>query len=226
MVSAIVFDFDGVLVNTEPLHLAAYQEVMLASGLELTREDYYGHYLGYDDDGVFRRVASAHGWTLDQRRLQALVAEKTRVFAAILERTDVLYPDASACVERLAAKFPLGIASGALRHEIEMTLRRGGLDRCFRFIVAAGDTTEGKPSPDPYLHAARLHGFPPPACLAIEDSRWGIASAKAAGLKCVGVATTYPPAELRAADRVIRSLSAFGPDLIRGLDAGSPARVL
>ena len=114
-----------------------------------------------------------------------------------------MYPGAAECIARLAARWPLGIASGAARNEIEMMLRGRSLDRYFRFIVAAGETPEGKPAPDPYLKAALLHGQAPVECVAIEDSRWGIESAKAAGLHCVGITHTYPVNELLTADAIV-----------------------
>ncbi len=98
---------------------------------------------------------------MDERRLEALIAEKGRVYDAVIDSTSVLYPGAAACIARMAAAFPLGIASGALRHEIEAVLRREGLERHFRFIVASGDTLQSKPAPDPYRRAAELHGLPP-----------------------------------------------------------------
>lgn len=217
MVKAVVFDFDGVLANSEPLHLAAYQEVFSALGVQLTRDEYYANYLGYDDQGVFRKLGAAQGWMLDDGRVAALIEEKSRVFDATIERTDILYPAAAECVQRLGAEFPLGIASGALRYEIEMILERARLDRHFRFIVSSGDTANSKPWPDPYIRAAELHGVSASACVAIEDSRWGIESAKAAGLKCVGITTTYPASELRSADRVIDSLGEFRAELIHAL---------
>jgi HAD superfamily hydrolase (TIGR01509 family) len=217
MTPAIVFDFDGVLADSEPLHLQSYQEVLSPLGLTLTREEYYAQYLGYDDEGVFTRLADARGWIMDRRRLDALVEEKGRVFDAVIERTDVLYPGAVACVERLAGAFPLGIASGALRHEIEAILRRRGLDRHFRFIVASGDTPESKPAPDPYQRAAGLHGLSPAECLAIEDSRWGIQSAKTAGLSCIAITHTYPAESLGLADRIVHSLDEIDPALVRAV---------
>ena len=217
MTRAIVFDFDGVLADSEPLHLATYQEVFSALGATLTRDDYYAHYLGYDDEGVFRRMAAVQGWPLDDGRVAALVAQKSRVFDEVLASTDVLYPGAARCIERLAAAFPLGIASGALKHEIQMILERAGLLHHFRFIVAAGDTPESKPAPDPYALAASLHGRRPAECVAIEDSRWGIQSARAAGLKCVGITHTYPGGELTSANVVIDSLDDFTAELIERL---------
>jgi len=217
LISAIVFDFDGVLVDSEPLHLRAYQEVLEPRGASLPREEYYARYLGYDDDGVFRAMAKARNWELDERELEALVEEKTRIFDTFVTGADVLYPGAAECVARLAATWPLGIASGALRHEIEMMLRGRGLDQYFRFIVAAGDTRASKPAPDPYRKAATLHGVLPDACVAIEDSRWGIESAKAAGLWCVGITHTYPVSELLGADAIVTSLGELTPELIKTL---------
>src|SRR5918994_607067 len=124
-IKAIVFDFDGVLADSEMLHLRVYNELLAAAG-----------------------------------------------------------------VRRLGAEWPLGIASGARRGEIEIMLRGAGLMSAFRFIVAAGETDNGKPAPDPYLRAAELHGVPPGACLAIEDSHAGLESARAAGMRTVAISTT------------------------------------
>lgn len=219
MIHAIVFDFDGVLADSEPLHLRAYQKVFESLGATLTREEYYTQYLGFDDEGVFRAAGDANGWTFDTRQLQVLIEDKSRVLEGLVSVGGVLYPGAIECITRMAAEFPLGIASGSLRHEIETILRAEGLDRYFRFIVGSGDTQQSKPEPDPYRRAAELHGLPPAACVAIEDSRWGIESAKAAGLRCVGITHTYPRHELSAADAVIDRLADFTPDLIRSLTA-------
>jgi beta-phosphoglucomutase len=217
MIKAVVFDFDGVLADSEPLHLAACQEVFSSVGITLTREEYYARYLGFDDATLFRVLAQDRGWLLDEAKVEALIVEKARVFDALIERTDVLFPGAVACVERLAGQFPLGIASGALRHEIEMILKRARIDRQFKFIVASGDTPQSKPAPDPYARAALLHGLPPQACVAVEDSRWGIESAKRAGLRCVGITNTYPASALVGADAVISSLEQFTAALFAAL---------
>jgi beta-phosphoglucomutase-like phosphatase (HAD superfamily) len=218
VITAIVFDFDGVLADSEPLHLRAYQQVMSRFDVTFSREDYYAHYLGYDDVGVFLQLVERYDIPVGNAGIPALIAEKTRVFDASIEAGiesgDILYPGAAECVALLAARYPLGIASGALRHEIEAILQGAKLDQHFRFIVASGETREGKPAPDPYRRAAELHARVPGECLAIEDSRWGIASAKAAGLACVGITTTYSSEHLTEADRIIASLDEFTPDLI------------
>ena len=216
-IDAIVFDFDGVLANSEPLHLRAYQEVLREHGQTLERDEYYQHYLGFDDVTALRTVSERRGLGWSEKQVAEILARKTVIMDEILESTDVLYPEAATCVERLGAVLPLGIASGALRHEIVAILRGSGLEKHFKFIVAAGDTTSGKPSPDPYRRAARLHAVQPGRCVAIEDSRWGIESAKDAGLLCVGITQTYSARELPGADAIIGSLDEFTVELFEKL---------
>jgi HAD superfamily hydrolase (TIGR01509 family) len=217
VIEAIVFDFDGVLADSEPCHLAALTEVLASIGVPLAPADYFARYLGLDDAGVFRTLSDERDLALDAQAVTALIEQKSVIFDEMIERGSVLFPGAAECIERLSARFPLGIASGALRHEIESILAGAGLAYHFKFIVASGETPNSKPYPDPYQRAAQLHGLAPSACVAVEDSRWGIESAKGAGLKCLGITHTYPAAELPGADRVIESLAEFTEDLIRGL---------
>jgi beta-phosphoglucomutase len=219
VIAAVVFDFDGVIADSEVLHLRAYQQVLAPFGISLPRAEYYATYLGFDDDGVFRRIGAAHGWDTDDETVAGLIAEKSRTFDALESEADILFPGALQCIERLAHAMPLGIASGALRPEIEHVLRRARVLDRFRFIVASGDTPRSKPAPDPYRKAAELHGLPPERCVAIEDSRWGIASAKDAGLACVGITHSYPRSELQGADVVIDTLEEFSIELITSLRA-------
>jgi beta-phosphoglucomutase len=216
-IGAIVFDFDGVLANSEPLHLQSYQAVLAEHGLTLSRDEYYQQYLGFDDVTAFRTLSERRELGWDARQMSEVIARKTVIFDEIVASTDVLFPEAAACVKRLGAAMPLGIASGALRHEIVAILQRANLTDHFQFIVAAGETARGKPAPDPYRRAARLHERPPAQCVAIEDSRWGIESAKDAGLHCVGITTTYPAHDLPGADAIIGSLDEFTAELLAGL---------
>src|SRR5688500_12634911 len=217
MIKAIVFDFDGVLADTEPLHFRAYEEVLAGVGTTLTRDEYYGQLVGYNDEDCFRLIAQSRGWERNESRIASLVADKGRVFEQIILDTDTLYTGAAACVERMAAEFPLGIASGALKHEILLTLKRARLDHHFRFIVGSGDTPNSKPAPDPYIRAAENHGLPPGDCVAIEDSRWGLESARTAGFRTIGITHTYPADQLGAPDVVIGSLAEFTPQLVRSM---------
>jgi len=214
-IKAVVFDFDGVLADSEPLHLKAYQALLEPHGIHLDQRTYCERYLGYDDEGALERIAEDNGLMLGDEEIEMLILEKGRVFEALVGARDVLYPGAADCVRRLSAAWPVGVASGALRADIELILRGARLGDLFRFIVAAGDTDRTKPAPDPYLKAAELHGVPPGACVAIEDSHWGLESARAAGMRTVAVTHTYPRHELTgAADAIVDALSELTVDFI------------
>ena len=215
-ISAIVFDFDGVLADSEPLHLKAYQHIFEPHGIHIDRKTYCDRYLGYDDEGSIRQMVADNSLMLGDEEIEVLLREKARVFEKLVSNGDVLYRGAAGCARRLGAEWPLGIASGALRHEIELMLRGARLLDAFRFIVSAGDTDRTKPAPDPYLRAAELHGVPAPQCVAVEDSHWGLQSARDAGMRTIAIAHTYPHDSLTA-DRVIDSLEELTVDLVRGL---------
>jgi len=207
-----VFDFDGVIANSEPLHFCAFREVLAGSAVDLAEQDYYSRYLGYDDVGVFKAVAFDRGLTWSVERVAALVALKAARLEALEGDSPILFPGADAAIRRAAAARPLAIASGALGAEIRRVLDREQLTACFKAIVSAEDTPAGKPAADPYLRAVGLlaealsSSLDPIECIAIEDSPWGLQSARAAGLRTVAVAQTYTRATLDA-DLIIPSLN-------------------
>ncbi|MYI75309.1 MAG: HAD family phosphatase [Acidobacteria bacterium] len=230
----IVFDFDGVIADTEPSHLAAFQDVLAGTGLALGARDYYDRYMGYDDVGTLQALGRDQGRPLDDREIRRLVAAKARRFEARLRGGNVLFPGAAACIGRLAAVAPLGIASGALRAEIEAILTAASLRDRFAAIVGADDVPRSKPAPDTYQRAVALlgaagTGADPSTCVAIEDTVWGIEAAHAAGLPCVALTHSYPAAALAAADAVLGGLDELQPAVLQrlcgGLDAaGRPVR--
>ena len=209
----VVFDFDGVIADTERLHLQAYQDVLRNRGMALSREDYEARYLGFDDVGVFTTVAADLRFALDRGELERLIEAKGRRYTELVGAGEVVFPDAPECIERLAGDLVLGIASGALHQEIEDILNGAGLRRHFSAIVAADDVEHAKPAPDGYARAVELLsaelGRPPSPSgfVAIEDSRWGIEAAVAAGLPCVGVTTTYGAGALTGAAAIVSRLA-------------------
>ena len=209
----VIFDFDGVLADTEPLHLRAYQDVLADGQMSLDRAAYYDRYLGFDDVGVFTAAAADSGVSISPSDLEGLIASKGQRFLELLGTEDVLFSGARACVERLSADLALGVASGAMHSEIDLILTRADLRRHFICIVAADDVERPKPAPDSYTRAIELlsadlgRRASPLSFVAVEDSRWGIEAAAAAGLPCLGVTHTYPAEELRSAVRVVRDLS-------------------
>jgi HAD superfamily hydrolase (TIGR01509 family) len=216
-IKAIVFDFDGVLADSEPIHLRVYQEILEPHGIHLDRATYCEKYLGFDDEGAFQQIAADHQLLLGDEEIEMLIEQKSRRFQELVSSRNVLYPGAVPCAHRLGAAWPLGIASGALRDEIELMLSGAALLDAFRFIVSAGDTERTKPAPDPYLRAAELHGVPPAACVAVEDSHWGLQSARAAGMRTIAVTHTYPRGTLLDAGAVVDSLDEITVELVRKL---------
>jgi beta-phosphoglucomutase len=197
---AIVLDFDGVVANSERLHLLAFQQALARQGSSVTLSDeaYYQRYLGFDDTGVFRTLGQDVGAPFAPGPLRALVVEKAHRYEALAAAGEMLFPGVREFVRAAAASVPLSIASGALTREIEDVLAQAGLRECFLAVVGADQTPKSKPSPDPYLEAfARMQaavGRPLSArhTVAIEDSHWGLESARAAGLRTVAVTNTYP----------------------------------
>lgn len=212
---AIIFDFDGVLANTEPLHLRAYQEVLAPEGLTLTEDEYYARYLGFDDVGVFTAIGADGGRPWTSADIQRLIVTKARRLEQLEQNVSVLFPGAADAVRRAAAAVPIAIASGALRAEVRRVLEREHLVNYFTVIVAAEDTPLSKPSPEPYLHAlmqltsALSVQIAPHQCVALEDSPWGLLSARAAGLRTIAVAQTYGKSDLHDADLIISTIASL-----------------
>jgi beta-phosphoglucomutase len=225
LLKAIVFDFDGVIANSEPLHLRAFQDVLAQHGITLSHSDYYAHYLGYDDVGVFRLIGASQGAAWTPQQIGALVARKAARMDTLEQDVSILFPGAADAIRRAAAVVPIAIASGALGVEIRRVLDRALLTGLFTTIVSADDTPASKPAPDPYLRAvallsaARNEPVAPADCVAIEDSVWGLESARAAGLRTIGVAHTYPAEALGTADLVIRSIGELSLDSLAALCA-------
>ena len=209
---AIIFDFDGVIADSEPLHFRAFQQALAEDGLELAPKEYYARYLGYDDVGMFQAFGEDRGLPMDAARVKELVVRKGMKLQAMMSAGSVLFPGAADFVRAAAQAVPIAIASGALRHEIVEIIEAAGVSELFAAIVASGDTPESKPSPEPYrLAFERLRettgtALDPRRCVAIEDSRWGLESARGAGLRCVGVTNSYSADELTGAELVVSGL--------------------
>ena len=215
---AVFFDFDGVIADSEPLHLRAYQAVLQADGLALDRKDYYERYLGYDDVGLFEALSNDRGISADPTRIARWISSKARIVEEMLSSGSVLFPGAASCIRMFAERVPLAIASGALEPEIAIVLENSGVRECFEAIASASDHVPGKPSPDLYLLAmtklrerlasrGEATAIEPASCIAIEDSHWGLEAAAKAGLRTVAVTHTYRAAELGRADLIIEQLS-------------------
>ena len=215
---AVIFDFNGVIVDDEPLHLELFQVILAEEGISLTGAEYHAKYLGFDDRGAFTAALADAGRTSDARFIADLIERKAVLYRDAINARYLLFPGVVELVKRLALKFPMAIASGALRNEIELVLARGGIRYCFQAIIAAEDVSTCKPDPEGYMKALTAlnsngaRSIQPGECLVIEDSVAGVEAAKRAGMHCLAVTNSYRAEELKEADWIVESLAGCKPE--------------
>lgn len=212
--AAVIFDFDGVIVDTEPLHYQAFQKILAPCNLGYSWEDYVAVYMGFDDRDAFREAFKQGGIALSEGELEQLIARKADIFQEVIAAGVAPYPGVTALINKLHEQgTPLAICSGALRSDILPIIQQLGVASCFTHIITADDVPHSKPDPTCYriatqqLIAAYSEQLSPEApIIAIEDTPAGISSAKGAGLQVVAVSNSYPADRLQQADRIIASL--------------------
>lgn len=210
---ATLLDFDGVLVDSEPTHLAAFNDVLAKYGVTIGEREYVERYLSLDDAAVFRAVLSRGGRTLREDEVRATVAAKAPKFMERFATTFRAFPGAAALVLRRASRGPVGIVSGALESEIEFALQKMGVRASIAFIVSAEKVIASKPDPASFqlaLDLLRRGGHEGPTVV-VEDSIGGVTAAKHANLRCVAVTHSHSRDELlrAGADAVVASLEAL-----------------
>lgn len=211
---AVIFDFDGVIVDTEPIHYQVFQQILEPLGMGYTWQEYTDTYMGFDDRDAFREAFRTAGKALSDDTLQTLISQKASMFEQVVTQGVVPYPGVVELIKELSAHgIPLAISSGALRSDILPILEQLDIKRYFTHIVTADDVPQSKPHPASYLKAKDLLliSFPDkltPSSLiyAIEDTPAGIQSAKGAGLSVVAVTNSYPAQKLELADTKVPTL--------------------
>jgi beta-phosphoglucomutase len=213
MLRALIFDFNGIIVDDEPIHFRLFQKVLGEEGIVLTEEAYYARYLGFDDRGAFEAGFREYKRPLDSIKLQELIERKAHYYQEAIRNHVAIFPGVRGLIAALAPSLPLAVASGALRHEIETILATAGLLDFFKAIVSAEDVARGKPEPEIFLKALaaineQINGAPVAAaeCVVIEDSKEGVRGARRAGMKCLAVTNSHPPELLAEANAVVKSL--------------------
>jgi beta-phosphoglucomutase len=214
MIRAIIFDLDGTLADTEPLHFEAFARVLRTQGIELDRAEYFSRLIGLDDRDCFVTVLRENGRAADDGTLTALISRKAVIYQEMIAGRDVTFPGATDFVRLCAARFPLILATGTLRVEAELILKRAGVRELFADIIAAEDVEHGKPAPEGFEKAMGRLGFlmrlrpplEPAECLVIEDTVAGIEAGRRAGMRVMAVCQSAPAEALKGAEIVRNSL--------------------
>ncbi len=220
MIKAIIFDFDGVVVDSEPLHLKVFQQVLRDVGVSLSKEDYILKYLAFDDKTFFTNSLSDFGKYESPQQVEQLINKKSRIFEALIEDSIKVFPGVREFLQNINGNYPVAIGSGALRSEIEIILNKLNMEKYFDFIVSADEVENCKPNPEVYLkvldefNSRNDFQLMAEECLVFEDAVYGIQAAKSAGMKCVGISNSYNSDEIKDADLVFESFEKINPDFL------------
>lgn len=202
MTAAVLWDLDGVLVDTARFHYLAYRRLMAELGRHLP-EERFRPLFGLRNDAILRDLLGE----LPAQRIRELARRKEEHFRRLVAGNVRPLPGAAELVRLLRERgLPQAIVSSTPRPNIDLVLASLGLAEAFREIVAEEDVRRGKPDPEGFLLAARRLGVPPAGCVVLEDAPQGVAAARAAGMRCLAVATTRPRRALAQADLVVDRL--------------------
>ena len=223
MLRAVIFDFNGIIVDDEPIHFELFQKVFAEEGIDLTKDAYYARYLGFDDRGAFSFGYREHNRSLSHDKLAELIERKAVYYQEAIRNHVAIFPGVKRLVVDLAENLPLAVASGALRNEIETILTTAGLINHFKVIISAEDVERGKPEPDIFLKALAVlneqngTAIQASECVVIEDSKEGIKGARRAGMKCLAVTNSHPAELLNEANAVVKTLEIITVDFLNSL---------
>ena len=197
---AVIFDMDGVIVDSESRHERAYLEVVRELGYGDTHGLRFADYVGRSDDTLWRDFIAKHK---PVQPFEELLALKTQRVVDIIRREQPLFDGLPELVGKLAARYTLALASGSERAVVEEVLRLDGLGRFFPAVVTGSEIQNGKPAPDIFLRAADLLNVAPQECWVIEDSKTGVTAGIAAGMQVIAITNTYRADELAHATHVV-----------------------
>ncbi len=215
MTDVLLLDYNGVVVNDEPLHFEAFRTVLGGHGLALDERTYYADYLGFDDRSAFVEAWRRGNRTITGELLRILIADKAEAYAKLTAHGIPLVEGAPAFVQEAARRWPVAVVSGALRREIDAGLEQTGLKGVISAVISSEDTRTTKPDPEGYrkaLAALKARGIAPTRAVAVEDSVPGFQAARAVGAGCLMLSTSHPAGELQVADAVWPSFAGKKPD--------------
>ena len=224
MLRAVIFDFDGVITDSELLHLRSFNDVLAQYGIAITAEDYYKNYLGLADLDLFGSLVEQGLLKIDRRQIRNLFEQKKRAFRKLAKTEGKIIDGVSDFLKMLRENdIPMAICSGALLPEIEMILEGGRLRSFFEVIVSAEQVKKGKPNPEGFLLTLKKlnekisRTIMSNECIVVEDSHWGLEAARAAGMHSIAVTNSYDAEKLTAADKIVTKLNELDMDDLREL---------
>jgi len=197
---AIIFDMDGVIVDSEPHHERAFRDVFAELGYAETHGIDFSAYYGKSDLVLWKDFVALHR---PPQTLAELVARKEARFQTLMKDHAPIFEGLPDLLARLAPRYRLGLASGSRHPIIRTVLGLRGLQRYFLAAVSSEDVPHGKPAPDIFLRTAELLGVPPQTCCVVEDSVAGVEAALAAQMKVIAITNTFPPEQLARATHVV-----------------------
>ena len=219
MLRAVIFDFDGVITDSEILHFRAFNQVLAQYGIELTKQDYYTTYLGFNDADCYKVLINQGLLETDQQQIKNLIEQKKEIFKQLAQTEGKMIEGVGGFLEMLEEnKVPMAICSGSLLSEVEMVLEDTKLRYLFEVIVSGEQVKKGKPDPEGFLltlerlNANRENPINSNQCIAIEDSHWGLEAAKAAGMHTIAVTNSYDAEQLSMADKIVEKLNELSID--------------
>jgi beta-phosphoglucomutase len=211
---AVIFDFDGVITDSEILHLRAFNEVLAQYNIEIKTDEYYKEYLGFTDRDCFDVVAAKNKLGLDCGRIEELIRQKNRIFEKLAATEATIFEGVPEFLQMLRKnEIRRAICSGALMADILPILEKSQLGPYFEVIVSAEQIEKGKPDPEGFLltleklNKRSQNSIAANECVVIEDSHWGLEAAKAAGMHTVAITNTYDAGQLSIAEKIVKHLS-------------------
>jgi beta-phosphoglucomutase len=224
MLRAVIFDFDGVITDSEVLHLRSFNQVLAQYGIEISTRDYYKEYLGLSDLDCFKALIDKKVLQKPTGEIENLARAKTEVFEKLAKTEGRIIEGVRDFLQLLRKNdIPMAICSGALLTEIELVLEQARLRSFFEVIVSAEFVKKGKPSPEGFLLTLRKlnHGrqnlILADQCIVIEDSHWGLEAARAAGMHSVAVTNSYEADQLTLAEKIVTKLGELSIDDLQNL---------
>ena len=224
MLRAVIFDFDGVITDSEILHLRAFNQSLAQYGIEITKNDYYTMYLGFNDTDCYKLLIEKGLLKMDEQQINTLMIQKKKIFEQLAKAEGKMIEGVRDFLNMLEQNnIPMAICSGSLLTEVEMVLEEARLRHLFEVIVSGEQVKKGKPDPEGFLlslqrlNENRENPITANQCVVIEDSHWGLEAAKAAGMHTIAVTNSYDAEQLSMAEKIVDRLSELTIDDLQQL---------